>query len=118
MAKRRPKAAKAAKGAAAAAQPAKPFQVISATRDQALGKAPQSQEQQLESVAVSFLGFVFFVILSEGVFLAASGFLSEAADEFARKVVYPAFSPTLAVFLAFSTAYGLWKTRGEAGSSE
>ena len=37
------------------------------------------------------------------------GFLPEAADQFAQDVVYPAFSPTLAVFLVCSTAYGLWK---------
>ncbi len=41
--------------------------------------------------------------------LAMQGFLPESADQFAQDVVYPAFSPTVGVFLALSTAYGIWK---------
>lgn len=37
------------------------------------------------------------------------GFLPESADQFARDVVYPAFSPSVGVFLALSTLYGIWK---------
>ena len=37
------------------------------------------------------------------------GFLPEAADNFAINYVYPAFSPTLGVFLAISVVYGLLK---------
>ena len=105
IARRRP--TKAKPGA-----PPTPFTVVAPIRDQALGNTPATQEQQLESAAVSFLALIFLVIIGEGVFLAASGFLSESADQFAQDVVYPAFSPTLGLFLAASSAYGLWKTRG------
>ena len=37
------------------------------------------------------------------------GFLPEAADNFAVNYVYPAFSPTLGVFLLISVIYGLIK---------
>jgi hypothetical protein len=66
-------------------------------------------EQQLETSAIYLLGFLFLAILVEGIFLGASGFLSEEADQFAQNVVYKAFSPTIAVFLGCSTLYGLWK---------
>ena len=41
--------------------------------------------------------------------LIVQGFLPEAADNFATNVVYPAFSPTLGVFLVISVIYGLAK---------
>lgn len=97
-------------------KPAQPapgsYKVISAARDQVYGDGPRSAVQQFETAYVSFLTLIFVVILGEGVFLAASGFLSEAADQFAQDVVYPAFSPTVILFLAGSTFYGLWKTGG------
>jgi hypothetical protein len=37
------------------------------------------------------------------------GFLPEAADNFATTYVYPAFSPTLGLFLLISVIYGLVK---------
>lgn len=40
--------------------------------------------------------------------------MSEGLDQFAQDIVFPAFSPTLGLFLAISTAYGLWKVRREA----
>ena len=43
------------------------------------------------------------------------GFMPESLDRFAQDVVLPAFSPTLALFLAISTAYGLWKVRRRGG---
>ena len=39
------------------------------------------------------------------------GFLPEAADNFAVNYVYPAFSPTLGIFLLISVVYGLLKVR-------
>lgn len=39
------------------------------------------------------------------------GFLSEEADNFITNYIYPAFSPTLGVFLAISVVYGLVKVR-------
>lgn len=35
--------------------------------------------------------------------------MSEGLDQFAQDVVLPAFTPTLGLFLAISTLYGLWK---------
>jgi len=89
--------------------------VITPIVDQVYGNAQQTPEQQAENAAVSFLGLLFLVILGEGVFLAGSGFFSEAVDQFAADVVYPAFSPTVIVFLACSSLYGLWKTGGLSG---
>lgn len=80
--------------------------VISATRDQVYGGGPLTQAQQTENTVISGLALLFFIILAEGVFLAGSGFMNEAVDQFAQNVVYPAFSPTLGLFLAGSTAYG------------
>ena len=37
------------------------------------------------------------------------GFMPEQLDQFAQDVVLPAFTPTLGLFLAISTGYGLWK---------
>lgn len=37
------------------------------------------------------------------------GFMSESLDQFATDIVLPAFTPTLGLFLAISTLYGLWK---------
>jgi hypothetical protein len=42
------------------------------------------------------------------------GFLPESLDQFAQDYVLPAFTPTLGVFLAISTLYGLWKVGGRA----
>ncbi|KAK9909318.1 hypothetical protein WJX75_000435 [Coccomyxa subellipsoidea] len=41
----------------------------------------------------------------------SKGFLPESADQFAQDVIYPAFSPTVGVFLALSSLYGIWKSR-------
>jgi hypothetical protein len=43
--------------------------------------------------------------------------MSAEMDALAQDVVYPLFTPTLGVFLAGSSAYGLWKTREDTGSS-
>ena len=45
--------------------------------------------------------------------MLVQGFLPEAADSFAQQTVYPAFSPTVGVFLAGSVIYGLWKVGAE-----
>lgn len=44
--------------------------------------------------------------------------MPEALDQFAQDVVLPAFTPTLGVFLAISTGYGLWKTRSAPGGEQ
>jgi hypothetical protein len=66
---------------------------------------------------VGLLAILFFVILAEGIFLAASGFLPESLDQFAQDVVLPAFTPTVGVLLAISTLYGLWKVGAPCLSS-
>lgn len=40
--------------------------------------------------------------------------MPQALDQFAQDVVLPAFTPTLGLFLAISTAYGLWKVGGSS----
>ena len=39
--------------------------------------------------------------------------MPEAADQFVVNTVYPAFTPTLGVFLLVSVGYGLFKTKFE-----
>lgn len=85
--------------------------VISPVRDQVYGGGPLTPEQKAENTVVATLAVLFFVILAEGIFVAGSGFMSESLDQFATDIVLPAFTPTLGLFLAISTLYGLWKTR-------
>ena len=103
MAKRRPKAK-------TPPPPPGSYKVISAARDQVYGDAPLTDLQKFETNIITWLGFLFIVILGEGIFLAGSGFMSVEADQFAQDFVYPAFSPTLGLFLLSSSLYGLWKT--------
>ncbi|GLT39780.1 hypothetical protein SLA2020_139530 [Shorea laevis] len=49
------------------------------------------------------------IILVEGIVLAASGFLPEEWDKFLVKYLYPSFTPTVALFLAGTVAYGVSK---------
>jgi hypothetical protein len=46
-----------------------------------------------------------------GVSEHVQGFLPEGADAFIQDYVYTAFSPTVGLFLACSSAYGVWKIR-------
>ncbi|KAL4521961.1 hypothetical protein Ndes2526B_g01910 [Nannochloris sp. 'desiccata'] len=105
MAKRRPKA-----NPKTPTPPAGSYKVISAQRDQVYSDGPLTDLQKFETNIIYWLGFLFCVILGEGIFLAGSGFMSVEADQFAQDVVYPAFSPTLGLFLLSSSLYGLWKT--------
>lgn len=65
---------------------------------------------QTETIVLQSLALGFFIILLQGVTLAASGFLPEAADIFIVDYIYPSFSYQLGFFFTCSTAYGLWKT--------
>ena len=47
-----------------------------------------------------------------------AGFLSDELDQFALDVVYPSFSPTVAVFLLGAAGYGAWKAGVFGGPSE
>lgn len=49
------------------------------------------------------------VILVEGLALAASGFLPEEWDKLFVKYLYPSFTPTVVLFIAGTTAYGVIK---------
>lgn len=109
---------KSKKNRSSAPVSAKPYNVVSAQRDAVYGDQPMSQIQQLETAVVQGLGLVFLLILAEGIFLGASGFMSAEMDQLAQDVVYPLFTPTLGLFLAGSTAYGLWKTKEEDKTKE
>merc|ERR1719387_1892601 len=52
-------------------------------------------------------------IFVEGLLVAGSGFLPEDVDNFIVTTVFPAFTPTLGVFLLISVLYGLFKTKIE-----
>jgi len=79
--------------------------------EEVYGGKPKSRESQAEQAVVSGLALLGIVILLMGIFLAGSGFLPEDVDRFAQERVYPAFSPTVVVFLAGSTLYGLFKSK-------
>ncbi|CAK0762827.1 hypothetical protein CVIRNUC_002996 [Coccomyxa viridis] len=85
--------------------------VIAPQVQQAYGVEPQSAQGQLETSYLLFLTLVFVFIILEGLFIALSGFLPEAADQLAQNVVYPAFSPSVGFFLLLSSIYGIWKSR-------
>lgn len=78
----------------------------------------KSDEAEFENKVVLALFSIFGLILIEGLFLAASGFLSKEISDFGINVVYPAFSPTVVVFLLASASYGVWKTREDRGASD
>ncbi|KFK26752.1 hypothetical protein AALP_AA8G288900 [Arabis alpina] len=49
------------------------------------------------------------IILVQGLLLAASGFLPEELDKLFVKYVYPVFTPSVGLFVAGTTAYGVLK---------
>ncbi|VVB11904.1 unnamed protein product [Arabis nemorensis] len=49
------------------------------------------------------------LILIQGILLAASGFLPEELDKLFVKYVYPVFTPSVGLFVAGTTAYGVLK---------
>ncbi|CAA0809565.1 Protein LOW PSII ACCUMULATION 2- chloroplastic [Striga hermonthica] len=73
---------------------------------------PAAQAEELRKNESYFL-FAWLglgaVILLEGIALAASGFLPEAWDNFFVKYLYPAFTPTVFLFVAGTVAYGVLK---------
>jgi len=74
---------------------------------------PLTEEQILEGRFVLGLGLVFVVILLQGLVVAASGFLPDDLDHWAQTSVLPAFTPTVGIFLFFSTIYGAWKSQSD-----
>eukprot|EP00240_Pyramimonas_obovata_P014582 CAMPEP_0118931750 /NCGR_PEP_ID=MMETSP1169-20130426/7981_1 /TAXON_ID=36882 /ORGANISM="Pyramimonas obovata, Strain CCMP722" /LENGTH=190 /DNA_ID=CAMNT_0006874285 /DNA_START=57 /DNA_END=629 /DNA_ORIENTATION=+ len=73
-----------------------------------------TEAQKTETLFVGSLVVVFSIVMLMGSFIAVSGFLSDDLDQLAQTTVYPAFTPVVGVFLALSSAYGLWKaSKGE-----
>ena len=65
-----------------------------------------------------FLGFFGVAILLEGLVLGGSGFLPDEWDAWITNLLYPSFSPTVGIFLVFSSAYGVWKSsQGDGGNA-
>ena len=65
-----------------------------------------------------FLGFFGVAILLEGLVLGGSGFLPDEWDAWITNSLYPSFSPTVGIFLVFSSAYGVWKSsQGDGGNA-
>jgi hypothetical protein len=65
-----------------------------------------------------FLGAFGAFILLEGLVLGGSGFLPDAWDAWISGSLYPSFSPTVGIFLVFSSAYGVWKAKQGDGGGE
>ncbi|QDZ24605.1 hypothetical protein HOP50_14g71440 [Chloropicon primus] len=76
-------------------------------------KMPAEQYKKYDENFVTVLAFLFVGIFAEGLLVAGSGFLPEDVDNFIVNTVYPAFTPTLGVFLLVSVCYGLFKTKVE-----
>ncbi|XP_010443397.1 PREDICTED: protein LOW PSII ACCUMULATION 2, chloroplastic-like [Camelina sativa] len=68
----------------------------------------EEQRQNENAFLLTWLG-LGIVILIEGLTLAASGFLPEELDKFFVKYVYPVFTPSVVLFVAGTTAYGVLK---------
>ncbi|XP_028801701.1 protein LOW PSII ACCUMULATION 2, chloroplastic [Neltuma alba] len=73
--------------------------------DEAKAKELRKNES---SFLLAWLGFGA-VILVEGIFIAASGFLPEELDKFCVNYLYPSFTPTVFVFVAGTVVYGVYK---------
>eukprot|EP00803_Ostreobium_quekettii_P009625 evm.model.scf_446EXC.4 EVM.evm.TU.scf_446EXC.4 scf_446EXC:43619-46402(+) len=84
--------------------------VVSPAVQQYTGEEPQTPMSELENTVVLVLFSLLGFCILEGIILAASGFLPEGIDELVEAYLYPAFSPTVGVFLVGSVLYGLWKT--------
>jgi len=65
---------------------------------------------ETETLVLKSLAAGFCIILLQGVALAGSGFLPEAADNFIVDYIYPSFSWQMGIFFSCTTVYGLWKT--------
>lgn len=64
------------------------------------------QRENAFILALAALGVVIFI---EGIALASSGLLPEEWDAVIVKYVYPAFTPTVGLFLAGAVFYGVYK---------
>jgi hypothetical protein len=69
--------------------------------------APPTEAGKSEAAVLTALAVVFFAILGEGLLVASSGFMSAEMDQLVQTRVLPVFTPTLLVFLAGSSLYGV-----------
>ena len=90
-------------------------EVDSPAVDALLGKREKTLGQETEEAYVTFLFAYVCVIFVLGVVLGVSAFgkMPEAVDGFVSERLYPFFTPFVGGFLAFSSAYGVLKTRDD-----
>lgn len=83
--------------------------------DALLGKKEKTLSQETEEAYVKFLFLYVNMIFVCGVVLGVSAFgkLPEVVDAFVADKLYPFFTPFVGGFLAFSSVYGLIKTRDD-----
>lgn len=74
---------------------------------------PAEEYKKVDQNFVYALLFLGLGIFAEGLLVAGSGFLPESIDDFIAARIFPAFTPTLGVFLLVSVAYGLFKSKIE-----
>ncbi|MEW5307197.1 MAG: hypothetical protein WDW38_002567 [Sanguina aurantia] len=84
--------------------------VTSPLVDAVSGRTPATPQTEAETTYITFLFGFFVLIITEGLTLAASGFMPEEIDAFVQDYLYPSYSPTVLAFLGASSLYGLWKT--------
>lgn len=83
--------------------------------DSYLGKTEKTLSQESEEAYVKFLFYYICVIFVMGIVLGLDSFgkFPEGVDAFVSEKLYPFFTPFTGGFLAFSSVYGLIKTRDD-----
>ena len=89
--------------------------VSSRAVDSYLGKTEKTLSQESEEAYVTFLFYYICAIFVIGIVLGLDSFgkFPESVDAFVSDKLYPFFTPFTGGFLAFSSVYGLIKTRDD-----